>query len=274
MSQSSKTSVTRASSDSIRLRKGKLPIVCITAYSAPMAKLFDDYADIILVGDSLGMVIYGLPSTLQVSVEMMINHGAAVVRGSKKAFIVVDLPFGSYQSSPKDAFITAQKVISETGCNAVKIEGGKTMAKTVEFLVNRGIPVLGHIGMLPQSYNQIGGYRVRGKTKEAETEIIQDANILEESGAFGVVIESVIENIAEKITNDISIPTIGIGASVKCDGQIIVAEDILGMFSDFQPKFVKRYANLSPLISNAVKNYADDVRNRRFPGKEHCYYKK
>ncbi len=274
MSQSSKTSVTRASSDSIRLRKGKLPIVCITAYSAPMAKLFDDYADIILVGDSLGMVIYGLPSTLQVSVEMMINHGAAVVRGSKKAFIVVDLPFGSYQSSPKDAFITAQKVISETGCNAVKIEGGRTMAKTVEFLVNRGIPVLGHIGMLPQSYNQIGGYRVRGKTKEAETEIIQDANILEESGAFGVVIESVIENIAEKITNDISIPTIGIGASVKCDGQIIVAEDILGMFSDFQPKFVKRYANLSPLISNAVKNYADDVRNRRFPGKEHCYYKK
>ena len=274
MSQSSKTSVTRASSDSIRLRKGKLPIVCITAYSAPMAKLFDDYADIILVGDSLGMVIYGLPSTLQVSVEMMINHGAAVVRGSKKAFIVVDLPFGSYQSSPKDAFITAQKVISETGCNAVKIEGGRTMAKTVEFLVNRGIPVLGHIGMLPQSYNQIGGYRVRGKTKEAETEIIQDANILEESGAFGVVIESVVENIAEKITNDISIPTIGIGASVKCDGQIIVAEDILGMFSDFQPKFVKRYANLSPLISNAVKNYADDVRNRRFPGKEHCYYKK
>jgi len=274
MSQPTTSSVPRISSDSIRLRKGKLPLVCITAYSAPMAKLFDDYADIILVGDSLGMVIYGLPSTLQVSVEMMINHGAAVVRGSKKAFIVVDLPFGSYQSSPKDAFITAQKVISETGCNAVKVEGGRAMAETVEFLVNRGIPVLGHIGMLPQSYNQIGGYRVRGKTKEAETEIIQDASILEESGAFGVVIESVVEHVAEKITKNISIPTIGIGASVRCDGQIIVAEDILGMFSDFQPKFVKRYANLSPLISNAVKNYADDVRSRRFPSKEHCYYTK
>ena len=274
MTQSSTTSVSRTSTDSIKLRKGKLPLVCITAYSAPMAGLFDDYADIILVGDSLGMVLYGLPSTLQVSVEMMINHGAAVVRGSKKAFIVVDLPFGSYQTSPKDAFITAQKVMSETGCNAIKIEGGKAMAETVNFLVNRGIPVLGHIGMLPQSFNQLGGYRVRGKTEEAEGEIIQDANILQEAGAFGIVIESVVEHIAEKITKNISIPTIGIGASVKCDGQIIVAEDILGMFSDFEPKFVKKYANLSPLISKAVKNYADDVKERKFPGKEHCYYKK
>jgi 3-methyl-2-oxobutanoate hydroxymethyltransferase len=274
MKESTKSKENRISAQDIRSRKGKTPLVCITAYSTPMSNLFDEYVDLILVGDSVGMVLYGLPSTLAVSVDMMINHGAAVVRGAKKACVVVDLPFGSYQSSPSEAFHVAQRVMAETSCDAIKLEGGRVMAKTVEFLVNRGIPVMGHIGMLPQSFKQTGGYKVQGRALDAADEIVKDAIALEESGAFSIVIESVLEPLAIKITDTVSVPTIGIGASVSCDGQIIVAEDILGMFTDFQPKFVKKYSNLAPVISKAIKEYAEDVRGRKFPNAENCYYDK
>jgi 3-methyl-2-oxobutanoate hydroxymethyltransferase len=255
----------------IRARKSGEPIVCITAYSAPMAKLMDGAVDVLLVGDSLGMVFYGLPSTLPVSVDMMVNHGAAVVRGSSSACVVVDLPFGSYQGSPEAAFDTAARVMAETGCAAVKLEGGAVMAETIAFLVARGIPVMGHVGMTPQSVNTFGGYRAQGRDGEAADKVIADANAVAAAGAFAMVIESTVEPVARAITEQVGVPTIGIGASPACDGQVIVAEDILGIFQDFTPRFVKHFAELGPEITAAVEQYAADVRARRFPGPEHCY---
>jgi 3-methyl-2-oxobutanoate hydroxymethyltransferase len=271
MSATSPTSDKRITARDIFARKGGEPIVCITAYSAPMAGLMDEHVDVLLVGDSIGMVLYGLPSTLSVSVEMMVNHGAAVVRGSKSACVIVDLPFGSYQGSPEAAFDTAAYVMAETGCAGIKLEGGKVMAETISFLVERGIPVMGHVGMTPQSVNAFGGYRAQGRTEEAADEVMADAKAVAAAGAFAIVIESTVEPVARRITEDVSVPTIGIGASPACDGQIIVAEDILGIFKDFTPKFVKQYADLGNEISQAVGRYADEVRARQFPAEEHCY---
>lgn len=251
-------------------RKGGEPIVCITAYTAPMAGFMDDAVDLLLVGDSLGMVLYGFDSTLPVTLEMMIQHGAAVVRGSAQACVIVDMPFGSYQASPADAFKACARVMAETGCAGVKLEGGQAMAETIRFLTARGIPVLAHIGLTPQAVNQLGGYRTQGKTSAEADLIMADAKAITEAGAFAVVIEGTEESLARKITQTIAIPTIGIGASPACDGQVLVAEDVLGLFSTFKPKFVKRYADLGAEVTQAVEAYAADVRARRFPGPEHC----
>ena len=261
----------RITTRDILARKGGTPVVCITAYSAPMAALMDDHVDVLLVGDSLGMVFYGLPSTLAVTTDMMINHGAAVVRGSKNACIIVDLPFGSYQGSPEQAFATASRVMAETDCAAVKLEGGVAMAETIAFLVARGIPVMGHVGMTPQSVNAFGGYRAQGRSKDVAENVKADAKAVADAGAFAMVIESTVEPVARAITERVAIPTIGIGASPACDGQIIVAEDILGLFKDFKPRFVERYAGLGEEVTAAVEQYADDVRARRFPTLDHCY---
>jgi len=236
-----------------------------------MAQLMDEHVDVLLVGDSLGMVFYGLPSTLGVTVDMMINHGAAVVRGSNKACVVVDLPFGSYQESQEQAFATASRVMAETGCAAVKLEGGAVMAETIAFLVARGIPVMGHVGMTPQSVNVLGGYRAQGRSQDVADAVQKDAAAVADAGAFAMVVESTVEPVARSITEQVAIPTIGIGASPACDGQIIVAEDLLGLFKDFKPKFVERYADLGEEISCAVEQYADDVRSRTFPTLNHCY---
>ncbi len=259
----------RLSVRDIAARKGQTPIVCITAYTAPMAGLMDDAVDVLLVGDSLGMVLYGMDSTLAVTLEMMIAHGAAVVRGSKHACVVVDMPFGTYQASPADAFKNCARVLAETGCAAVKLEGGAAMAETIAFLTARGIPVMGHVGLTPQSVHQLGGYRTRGKTDDEADGIMSDATAVANAGAFSVVIEGTVEPVARAITKSVAIPTIGIGASVACDGQVLVAEDMLGLFSTFTPKFVKRYAELGREVTSAVEAYAADVRARRFPGPAH-----
>lgn len=261
----------RSSVRDIEARKGGEPIVCITSYSAPMAKLMDEHVDVLLVGDTMGMVLYGLENTLAVSVDMMVNHGAAVVRGSQTSCVIVDMPFGSYQGSPEAAFDAAAHIISETGCAGVKLEGGCVMAETIEFLVTRGIPVMGHVGMTPQSANVFGGYKTQGKSDEGARLVLEDAKAVADSGAFSMVIEQTIEPVARKITEEVSVPTIGIGASPACDGQIIVAEDILGIFQEFTPKFVKRYAELGTEISAAVRTYADEVRARTFPAPHHLY---
>lgn len=247
------------------------PVVCITAYTAPMARFMDKHVDLMLVGDSLGMVVYGMETTLGVTLDMMIAHGKAVMRGASQACVIVDMPFGSYQSSPADAFNACARVMKETGCAGVKLEGGAEMAKTVRFLTERGIPVMGHVGLMPQSVNQLGGYRARGRTNEEADKIIADADAIARAGAFSVVVEGTVDPVARSITEMIEVPTIGIGASPACDGQVIVAEDILGLFGTFTPKFVKRYAELGEDVSKAVEKYAADVRARRFPGPEHIF---
>lgn len=247
------------------------PVVCITAYTAPMAKLMDKHVDLLLVGDSLAMVIYGMETTLGVGLDTMIAHGKAVMRGSTHACVVVDMPFGSYQASPAQAFESCARVLSETGCSAIKLEGGVEMAETVRFLVARGIPVMGHVGVTPQSVNQLGGYRARGRTNAEADKIVADAQAIADAGAFALVVEGTVEPVARALTGVVEIPTIGIGASVACDGQIIVAEDILGLFGTFTPKFVKRYAELGDSVSDAVARYAADVRARRFPAHEQMY---
>jgi 3-methyl-2-oxobutanoate hydroxymethyltransferase len=252
-------------------RKGGEPLVCLTAYTAPMARLLDPACDLLLVGDSLGMVVYGLPSTVGVTLEMMIAHGAAVMRGASKALVVVDLPFGSYQEGPAQAFRNAARVMAETGAAAVKLEGGAVMAETIAFLTERGVPVLAHVGLQPQSVNAYGGYGARGRA-EAEAEgILADARAVAEAGAFATVVEGVVEPLARQITAAVPIPTIGIGASAVCDGQILVSEDAFGLFADFVPRFVKRYADLAGTVSAAASAYAEEVRARRFPGPEHTY---
>jgi len=253
----------------IAARKGQTPVVCVTAYTAPMAGFMDAAVDVLLVGDSLGMVLYGFDSTLPVTLEMMIAHGGAVVRGSKHACVIVDMPFGSYQKSPAQAFENCARILAETGCAAVKLEGGVTMAETIAFLTARGIPVMGHVGLTPQSVHQLGGYRTRGKSEGEADSIVDDARAVAEAGAFSMVIEGVVEPVARAITAEVAVPTIGIGASAACDGQVLVAEDMLGLFGAFTPKFVKRYADLGANVTAAVEAYAADVRARRFPGTEH-----
>ncbi len=261
----------RISVKDIETRKGVEPIVCLTAYSAPMAEFIDDNVDIILVGDSLGMVLYGMPSTLGVTLDMMIAHGAAVVRGSDKACIIVDMPFGTYQESPQAAYRSCARVMAETGCSGVKLEGGVEMAETISFLTKRGIPVMGHIGLKPQSVHTAGGFKVQGRKPDEIESIKKDAVAVAEAGAFSIVIESTIEQLSSEITKESPIPTIGIGASVDCDGQVLVTEDILGLFSDFTPRFAKRYAELGTQISDAAEKFASDVKSRRFPTDEHCF---
>ncbi len=255
----------------IRGRKGGEPIVCLTAYTSLTAVLLDEHVDLMLVGDSLGMVLYGMDSTLGVTLDMMIAHGQAVMRGSRRACIIVDMPFGSYQESPEAAFRNASRVMKEVGCAGVKLEGGVEMAETIRFLAQRGIPVFGHVGLLPQSVNTAGGFRSLGREDKEAVEIVSDAKAVAEAGAFATVIEGTVEPLAREITAMIPIPTIGIGASPACDGQILVTEDLVGLFSGFKPRFVKRYAELGEGIGEAVKAYAEDVRARKFPGLEHCF---
>jgi 3-methyl-2-oxobutanoate hydroxymethyltransferase len=258
----------------IRGRKGGEPIVCLTAYSTPMAKFLDPIVDLILVGDSLGMVLYGMPTSLGVTLEMMIAHGAAVTRGAENACVIVDLPFGSYKESPQVAYRAGARVMAETGAHGVKLEGGAEMAETVSFLTERGIPVMGHIGLTPQSIHADGGYHAHGRNDEEAAVLMADARAIDEAGAFAIVVEGTVEPVARRITEAVSVPTIGIGASAACDGQILVTEDVVGLFSDFQPKFVKRYAELGDQVAEAAAAYAEDVRARRFPGVEHLYKSK
>lgn len=254
----------------IRDRKGKDPVVMLTAYTTRMAQLLDPHCDVLLVGDSLGQVIYGLPSTLPVTLDMMIAHGAAVVRGSYHSLVIVDMPFGSYEASPEHAFESAARVLAETGAAGVKLEGGTAMAPVVEFLTRRGIPVMGHIGLTPQSVNALGGYGARGRSNAEHASILDDARAIAEAGAFGIVAEGVVEGLANEITAAVTVPVIGIGASAQCDGQVLVTEDMLGLF-ERTPRFVKRYDDLAGRISAAVATYAAEVRSRDFPGAEQVY---
>jgi len=255
----------------IILLKKQRPVVCLTAYSAPLATIVDQYTDLILVGDSLGMVVYGMENTLPVTLDMMIHHGKSVVTATSKSLIVIDMPFGSYQESQERAFNSAATLMKSTGCGAVKLEGGSELSETVSFLVKRGLPVMGHIGLQPQSVNSSGGYRVTGKSAVEKEKIIADAITLEEAGAFAIVLECMDTDVAKLVTSSISIPTIGIGASDFCDGQILVTEDMLGLSSGQPPKFVKPYANLNVQIEKAVDKYAKDVKARKFPAYEHTY---
>lgn len=265
------TAKRRLAPTDITALKGERPIVSLTAYTTPIAKLLDPHVDFMLVGDSLGMVLYGLDSTVGVTIEMMIAHGQAVMRGSSHACVVVDLPFGSYQESRELAFRSAARVLKETGCSAIKLEGGAEMAETVHFLTQRGIPVLGHVGLMPQLINTTGGYRSLGRSDKEADKIRRDAVALDEAGAFAIVIEGTVEPLAKEITGTIKAPTIGIGASPACDGQVLVIDDVLGIFTDFKPRFVKRFANLAPEISEAVATYAEEVKARSFPGPEHTF---
>jgi len=249
------------------------PIVMLTAYTARQAQLVDAHCDMLLVGDSLGQVIYGLPSSIPVTLDMMAAHGAAVVRGSYHAVVIVDLPFGAYEASPAQAFASASRLLKETGCDGVKLEGGRSMAETVAFLVARGIPVIGHVGLTPQAVNVLGGYGPRGRTEAEAAKIVDDAKSLDEAGAFAIVVEGVVEPIAIEVTKAVSCPAIGIGASAQCDGQVLVTDDMVGMFERV-PRFVKRYDDIAGIIAGAAERYAADVRARAFPGPEQTYQPK
>src|SRR6516162_4259160 len=262
--------IRRITAPEIRARKGGEPIVCLTSYHAHTARLVDRYCDVILVGDSLGMVMHGLETTVPVTLDMMILQGHAVMRGSKRALVVVDMPFGSYEQSKEQAFASCVRVLKETGCGAVKLEGGCRMAETIAFLVERGVPVMGHVGLTPQSINALGSFRAQGREEADWAPIEADARAVADAGAFAVVLEAVAEPLGRRITAAVPIPTIGIGASVACDGQILVLEDMLGL-SPRVPKFVKRFGDLGPSIELAVKSYAEDVRARHFPGADHVY---
>jgi 3-methyl-2-oxobutanoate hydroxymethyltransferase len=264
------TETKRVTVPEIRAHKNAKPVVCLTCYHAHTARLLDQHVDLMLVGDSLGMVMHGMENTLGVTLDMMITHGKAVMRGSHHALVVVDMPFGSYEESPQIAFRNAARVIQETGCTAVKMEGGTRLAETVAYLTQRGIPVMGHIGLTPQSFNVTGGFKTQGRTEAEWPAIEADAKAIAEAGAFSIVLEGMAEPLAARITKQIAIPTVGIGASAECDGQILVMEDMLGLNPN-PPKFVRRYANLGPDIETAVKAYAADVRDRSFPGKENVY---
>lgn len=249
------------------------PLVMLTAYTARQAQLLDAHCDMLLVGDSLGQVIYGLPSTVPVTLEMMANHGAAVVRGSYHSVVVIDMPFGSYEASPQQAFESAAFLMKQTGAAAVKLEGGAAMAPTVAFLSQRGIPVMGHVGLTPQAVNVLGGYGARGRSDAEAEKIVADAKALDEAGAFAMVIEGVVEPIAIAATKAVSCPTIGIGASAQCDGQVLVTEDMLGMFERV-PRFVKRYEDIAGVIDRTVAQYAEEVRARSFPTADQTYQPK
>jgi 3-methyl-2-oxobutanoate hydroxymethyltransferase len=246
------------------------PVVMLTAYTVRMAQILDAHCDILLVGDSLGQVIYGLPSTLAVTLDMMCAHGAAVVRGSYHSVVIIDMPFGTYEASPQQAFESASRVMAETGAAGVKLEGGAVMAETIAFLSARGIPVMGHIGLTPQAVNQLGGYNARGRSDAERAKIIADAKAVDAAGAFAMVVEGVVEPIGVEITQAVSCLTIGIGASAKCDGQVLVTEDMLGLF-EWTPRFVKRYAAMDAFVGDAVAAYAADVRARTFPTDDQIY---
>mgnify|MGYP001806266304 CR=1 FL=1 len=263
--------IKRITTREIRARKGGEPVVVLTAYTAPIAKLLDPHVDLLLVGDSLGMVLYGMETTLGVTLEMMIAHGQAVMRGSERSCVIVDMPFGSYQESKEQAFRNSARVMAETGCSGVKLEGGEEMAETIAFLTRRGIPVMAHIGLQPQNVHALGGFRSQGRDAAEAAQIRADARAIAEAGAFSVVVEGTVEPVAHVLTTDIAIPTIGIGASPACDGQVLVTEDVLGLFTEFTPKFVKRYVNLADAVTQAAAAYAADVKNRTFPAPEHCF---
>jgi 3-methyl-2-oxobutanoate hydroxymethyltransferase len=262
--------VKRVTAPDIKNRKGGAPIVALTAYHAHTARIIDPYVDFLLVGDSLGMVMHGYETTVPVPLELMIMHAQAVVRGSTRALVVVDMPFGSYEESPAIAFRNAARVLKETGCGAIKLEGGVQMAETIRYLTERGIPVMSHIGMTPQAINTIGSFRPRGRFRSEWAAFQADAKAVAEAGAFAVVLEALAELLAARITKEVAIPTIGIGASAECDGQILVLEDMLGL-SPRVPKFVKEYAQIGAGIEAAVKAFATEVRSRAFPSADYTY---
>ncbi|AXE63370.1 3-methyl-2-oxobutanoate hydroxymethyltransferase [Hyphomonas sp. CACIAM 19H1] len=267
---SKQTQTTRKTVKDIAAAKGATPLVMLTAYDAPTAAILDPHCDILLVGDSLGMVVHGLPSTVGVTMEMMILHGQAVMRGSQSAMVVVDMPFGSYETNADQAFLNAVRIMKETGCQAIKIESGAYAAGQIAHLVERGIPVMGHIGLRPQAINVDGGFRAKGRTDGERDRVIAEARAAADAGAFCIVIEGVAEDLAAEISAEVSCPTIGIGASAACDGQVLVTQDMLGLF-DWTPKFVRRYADLRAAIDAAAAEYAADVRARRFPGTAETY---
>lgn len=273
MSSHRQETVRRLAAPDISARKGGVPIVCLTAYTAPMAEILDQHCDLMLVGDSVGMVVHGLPNTVGVTLEMMILHGQAVMRGSRRAMVVVDMPFGSYEGSPEEAFANASRIMKETGASAVKVEAGETIVANIEYLVKRGIPVMGHVGLRPQAVLVDGGFKAKGKLDHERRRILDEARATAEAGAFAIVVEGVAEGLAREITEAVSVPTIGIGASVGCDGQILVTDDMLGLF-DWTPKFVRRYGDLRGQIGKSVAAYADDVRQRKFPGPAEIYFAK
>ncbi len=267
-----KNDLKRFTLEEIRSRKNTdQPLVCLTSYTTPMTKILDPHCDILLVGDSLGMVLYGMDNTLDVTLDMMINHGKAVMRTNPSAFVIVDLPYGTYEDSAEQALENAQRIMNETGCDAVKLEGGASKSDTIQLLNKNNIPVMAHIGLKPQSVVKEGGYKIKGKTEEEALDLINDAKIAQNAGAFGILVEGTIERISQDITKAVEIPTIGIGASAACDGQILVVDDMLGMITDHVPKFVKQYADLASVIGNAAQEYAKDVKSRRFPADEHTY---
>jgi len=265
--------VRRLAAPDITARKGETPIVCLTAYTAPVAEILDDHCELLLVGDSVGMVLHGLPNTVGVTLEMMIMHGQAVMRGSKKAMVVIDMPFGSYEGDPETAYQNAARVMKETGAQAIKVESGPTVPETIRYLVQRGVPVLGHVGLRPQAVLVDGSFKAKGKTDEERKRVMGEALATQAAGAFAVVIEGVAEGLAREITEVLSVPTIGIGASAACDGQILVTDDMLGLF-DWTPRFVRKYGDLRGEISRAVAGYAEDVRARRFPSEIETYFAK
>jgi len=262
--------VRRITTPEIQARKGGEPIVCLTAYTTPVAQILDAHCDILLVGDSVGMVVHGLPNTVGVTLEMMIMHGQAVMRGAQRALVVVDMPFGAYEASPETAFANAVRLLKETGAQAVKVEAGPQIAATIRYLVDRGVPVMGHVGLRPQAVNLDGKFRAKGRTIEERERVLAEARAADEAGAFAIVVEGVDEALAPEITAAVSAPTIGIGASAQCDGQILVTDDMLGLF-DWTPKFVRRYGDVKAAIDKAVGEYAADVRNRRFPAAAETY---
>jgi 3-methyl-2-oxobutanoate hydroxymethyltransferase len=260
----------RLTAPDIRARKGGEPIVCLTAYTAPMAALLDEHCDLLLVGDSVGQVIHGLPNTVGVTLDMMILHGQAVMRAAERAMVVVDMPFGSYEAGPEAAYANAARIMKETLCQAVKVESGPAVADTIDYMVKRGIPVIGHVGLRPQAVNVHGGFKAKGRSQDERAAVLAEARAADEAGAFAIVVEGVAESLAEEITAVVAAPTIGIGASAACDGQILVTDDMLGLF-DWTPKFVRRYADARKLVRDAVGEYAADVRARRFPAAAETY---
>ena len=267
---SQRETLARISAPQISALKGKTPIVCLTAYTAPMAEILDPVCDILLVGDSVGMVLHGLDNTVGVTLEMMILHGQAVMRGSRRAMVVIDMPFGSYEGDRREAYANAVRVMKQTGAQAIKVESGPAVADTIAYLTERGVPVMGHVGLRPQSVLVDGRFRARGRTNAEHDDVMQEAKAAQAAGAFAIVVEGVAETLARNVTQALEVPTIGIGASPACDGQVLVLDDMLGLF-DWTPKFVRRYADLRSQIDQAVRAYAADVRERRFPGEAETY---
>jgi 3-methyl-2-oxobutanoate hydroxymethyltransferase len=270
MSAQNPAPVKRVGVPDVRARKGGEPLVCLTAYDAPTARLLDAHCDVLLVGDSVGMVVHGLPNTIPVTLEMMILHGQAVMRGAARAMVVVDMPFGSYEASPAQAFENAARILRETGAQAVKLESGVYIAETIRFLAERGVPVMAHVGLRPQATLAEGGFKAKGRSDGERDKVLDEARAADAAGAFAIVVEGVAEDLAAQITQAVKAPTIGIGASASCDGQILVTPDMLGLF-DWTPRFVRRYADLKALTEDAVRAYAEDVRARRFPGPDEVY---